>query len=58
MTTVGQREIRTQQRVIAFFQDTLSYYYLGNWKDREGNANLEETLLNAWLKRQGVALLR
>ena len=53
MTTVGHREILTQQRVIAFFQDALGYAYLGHWQDREGNSNVEEGLLTDWLKRQG-----
>ena len=33
MTTVGQREILTQQRMLSFFRDTLGYAYLGPWKD-------------------------
>jgi len=53
MSTVGQREILTQQRVVAFFQNALGYAYLGHWKDREGNANVEAVLLTDWLTRQG-----
>jgi len=53
MSTVGQREILTQKRVIAYFKDTLGYDYLGHWKDRAGNSNVEEELLAGWLKRQG-----
>jgi type I restriction enzyme R subunit len=53
VSTVGQREILSQQRVIAFFKDALNYAYLGHWKDRDGNANLEEAELTKWLKRQG-----
>ena len=53
MTSVGQREIRTQQRVIAFFTDVLGYAYLGHWQDREDNRNVEAALLTDWLKRQG-----
>ncbi|GIV82839.1 MAG: hypothetical protein KatS3mg051_2193 [Anaerolineae bacterium] len=41
MTTVGQREIRVQARVIDFFHDVLGYEYLGNWKDRADNAPVE-----------------
>ena len=41
MSTVGEREIRTQQRVVAFFQEALDYTCLGHWKDREGNSNVE-----------------
>ena len=53
MSEVGQREIRTQRRVIAFFRDTLGYAYLGHWKEREGNSNVEHALLTDWLRRQG-----
>ena len=53
MTNVGQREIATQKRVIAFLRDALGYDYLGHWKDREGNSNLEEGMLTDWLRRQG-----
>ena len=53
MSTVGEREIRTQQRVVAFFRQALGYAYLGDWKDREGNSNIEDGLLAEWLTRQG-----
>jgi len=53
VNTVGQREILSQQRVIAFFEDALGYAYLGHWKDRDGNSNVEEAELTKWLKRQG-----
>jgi type I restriction enzyme R subunit len=53
MCAVGQREFLTQQRVVAFFQDTLKYGYLGHWKDRDVNSNIEEELLSDWLKGQG-----
>lgn len=53
MSTVGQREILTQQRVVAFFRDALGYAYLGHWKDRPDNSNVEEAQLTDWLKRQG-----
>ena len=57
MSTVGQREKKTQQRVVKLFRDTLGYRYLGNWEEREGvdgkgNRNIEPDLLRAWLKRQ------
>ena len=45
MSTVGQIEKKTQQRVVKLFRDTLGYDYLGNWSDREGNRNIEEKLL-------------
>ena len=53
MSAVGQRETLTQQRVIAFFKDALGYAYLGHWKDRADNGNVENALLTDWLKRQG-----
>ena len=53
MSKVGQKEILTQQSVIAFFKTVLGYAYLGHWKDREGNSNIEAALLSDWLKRQG-----
>ncbi len=53
MSTVGQRERLTQQQVLRFFRDELGYRYLGDWKDRAGNRNIEEDLLREWLARQG-----
>ena len=53
MSMVGERELRTQQRVIAFFRDALGYAYLGNWQDRADNRNVEKGLLTDWLKRYG-----
>ena len=53
MSKVGQREIQTQKRVVSLFTDALEYSYLGNWKNRDGNSNIEKKLLADWLKRQG-----
>jgi type I restriction enzyme, R subunit len=53
LSTVGQREIRTQRRVIEFFEKALDYQYLGHWKERDGNSAIEEQYLTDWLKRQG-----
>jgi type I restriction enzyme R subunit len=53
MSTVGQREAETQKHVAEFFLNTLGYAYLGFWKHREGNSNVEEQLLTNWLRRQG-----
>jgi len=55
MSTVGQREKKTQQCVVKLFCDTLGYAYLGNWEERENSRNIEPDLLRAWLKRQGHA---
>lgn len=55
MSTVGQRERETQNRVVRFFQNELGYDYLGNWQDREGNRNIEAEVLVAWLQQRGVS---
>ena len=55
MTTVGERELRTQLRVVEFVRDALGYDYLGHWKNRQDNANVERKRLAGWLKRQGHA---
>ena len=53
MSEVGQKEIITQKRVVELFKDTLGFFYLGDWKDRENNSNVELELLTVWLKKQG-----
>ena len=53
MSTVGQWEIQTQRRVVNFFKDALGYSYLGYWKDRFNNSNVEKAQLKAWLEHQG-----
>lgn len=50
MSKVGQIERQTQNRVVELFQKQLGYEYLGNWEDRDGNSNIEEDLLRAFLK--------
>ena len=54
MSPIGQSERATQDRVLALFRDELGWGYLGNWSDREGNANIEEGLLASWLAKRGV----
>lgn len=54
MSSIGQIEKRTQDRVVALFRDQLDYDYLGNWVDRAGNANIKQALLRTWLLKQGV----
>ena len=53
MGEVGQREVRTQRRVVGFFREALGYAYLGHWLDRPGNRNIEEERVKDWLRRQG-----
>jgi len=53
VATVGQPERATQNRVIALFRDQLGCRYLGDWTDRDGNSNIEEGPLTAWLIGRG-----
>ena len=55
MSTIGKPESATQDRVIALFCDELDYDFLGNWRDREGNSNIEEALLTNWLNKRGYS---
>ena len=50
MSTIGQIEKRTQQRVVKLFREQLGYDYLGNWTDREGNRNIEPELSAPFLQ--------
>ena len=54
MTQIGDAEIKTQNRIIRFFQDCLNYSYLGNLHDLE-NKNIRIKELTAWLLRQGYS---
>jgi type I restriction enzyme R subunit len=54
MPPIGQPERATQDRVLALFRDELGWRYLGDWADREDNANIEEGLLASWLAKRGV----
>ena len=49
MSNIGKKERETQDRVIKLFKEELKYRYLGNWEEREGNANVEEQILLPWL---------
>ena len=55
MTTVGQIERITQDRVVELFQDQLGYRYLGNWKKRENNSNIEKNILRQYLNTKGYS---
>ena len=54
MSTVGQRERATQDRIVSLLRDDLGYDYLGNWQHRAGNANVETGLLADWLRQRGT----
>ena len=53
MSTIGQPERVTQDRVIGLLSKELGYTYLGDFQDRVGNSNVEEQLLSAYLTRCG-----
>ena len=55
MSTVGQKERATQNRVVRFFQEVLGYRYLGDWQERAGNKNIETGSLTTWLSQRGVS---
>ncbi len=55
MAAVGDLEVKTQRRVIALFRDRLGYQYLGDWRDRDDNRNIETRLLERFLVDQGHA---
>ncbi len=57
MGQVRYNERDTQDRIIALFQRALGYRYLGNWKDREVNSNIEEAILRVWLQKRGYSSL-
>ena len=50
MSEVGDIERITQNRVITLLKNQLRYTYLGNWEDRIGNSNIEESILHKYLK--------
>jgi type I restriction enzyme R subunit len=55
VSTVGQIERITQNRVIKLFLEQLGYRYLGNWETRNNNRNIETELLSQWLQQRGVS---
>ena len=50
---IGQPERHTQNRIVKLFKEQLQYDYLGNWEERTGNSNFEESYLRAFLQKQG-----
>ncbi|MFZ2961075.1 MAG: type I restriction endonuclease, partial [Candidatus Ozemobacteraceae bacterium] len=55
MSTVGQPEKVTQDRVIKLFCEELNYHYLGDWTDRDDNSNIEDAQLTAFLTKSGYS---
>jgi type I restriction enzyme R subunit len=52
---VGQMERATQNRIVALFKNNLKYEYLGNWEEREGNSNIEESIVKEYLSENGYS---
>ncbi len=55
MSDIGKPERQTQHRVIQLFENDLGYQYLGDWTDRVGNRNIEDSLLTAFLLESGYS---
>lgn len=55
MTTLGQPERATQNRILVLFREELGYRYLGDWTDRARNSNIEEVPLTAHLAAVGYS---
>lgn len=53
MSTVGQKERVTQNRVVKLFRDRLGYEYGGNLEDQD-NTNVDEALLRQNLLARGI----
>ncbi len=54
MSNVGQPERAMQSRVDALFRDELGYGYLGDWTERDGSCNIEDSLLTGWLRPEDL----
>ena len=52
---IGKPERATQNRIIRLFRDELGYRYLGDWRDRDENSNIEEELLTSYLLRNAYS---
>ena len=50
MNLIVKPERATQNRLIALFRNELKYRYLGDWRDRPNNSNIEEDILTDYLK--------
>lgn len=48
-----RKERATQNRIVKLLTTQLGYAYLGDWEEREGNSNIEETHLKDWLAKTG-----
>ncbi len=55
MDEIGKPERETQRRLIKLFREELDYKFLGDWSERDGNSNIEETHLANYLKEAGYS---
>ena len=55
MSKVGAIERVTQNRIVKLFKDQLGYEYLGDWKHRDDNKNIEISLLKPFFRKQGYS---
>lgn len=53
--SVGEKEKKTQERVIKLFVNELGYTYLGDFTDRSNNSNIEQGYLRTFLHKQGYS---
>lgn len=53
MSTVGQIERKTQERVVKLFSEQLGYEYLGDWHDGNRTSGIEVDLLTQNLRARG-----
>jgi type I restriction enzyme R subunit len=62
MSIIGEAERKAQNRIIDLLcggkscsAGGLGWRYIGDWQKREGNANIEPSLLRPWLESRGYA---
>lgn len=55
MSSVGQVERKTQDRIVKLFSNTLGYTYLGDWHEREDNSAIEQAYLVKYLTKKGYS---
>ncbi len=55
MSKVGAIERVMRNRIVKLFKEQLGYEYLGDWKDRADNKNIEISLLKPFFRKQGYS---
>ncbi|HEX5886853.1 MAG TPA: type I restriction endonuclease, partial [Pyrinomonadaceae bacterium] len=55
MNLIIKPERETQNRLISLFRHELNYRYLGDWRDRPNNSNIEEEILTNYLKSRNYS---